>query len=160
MPDPLTPADLDALDRAVAKTQHPWSSDDDRVNIEKHQARADLVDAAPALLAEVRRLRAALNCDRTGLAAALVAVIERCKGTWWVTEGRGSYEWDDERYKDETRMALDAVIQIATLALRESGALVTRTFNGPLDAALSPPTPSGEHPRDPQPAADVGESGR
>lgn len=90
------------------------------------------------LRAESERLSAALNSDRTGLAAGLVAVIDRCKAGWWITESRGSYEWDDERYRDETRIALDAVVQIATLALRESGALVTRTFDGPLDAALKP----------------------
>lgn len=98
---------------------------------------AEAKDAKIAvLLSEVERLRAALNSDRTGLAAGLVAVLDRCKGGWWITEGRGSYEWDDERYRDETRIAFEAVMQIATLALRESGALVTATFNGPLDEAL------------------------
>jgi hypothetical protein len=89
-----------------------------------------------AALAETARFKAALNSDRTGLAAGLVAVIDRCKGGWWITEGRGSYEWDDERYRSETRIALEAVVSIATNALRESGALVTRTFNGPLDDLL------------------------
>jgi len=82
-------------------------------------------------------LKAALNSDRTGLAAGLVAVIDRCKAGWWITEGRGSYEWDDERYRDETRTMLEAVVQIATAALRESGALVTVTFNGSLDRLTS-----------------------
>ncbi|NUP08376.1 MAG: hypothetical protein HOW73_20190 [Polyangiaceae bacterium] len=67
--------------------------------------------------------RDALNRDRTGLAAGLVDVVTRCRGTFWVTEGRGSYEWDDDRYKAETHVALTEVIAIASRALAASGTL-------------------------------------
>lgn len=87
------------------------------------------------LLGAYDTLRADLQSDRTGLAAGLVAVVDRCRGASWIAEGRGSYEWDDDRYREETRVALDAIVSIATTALRESGALVTEAFNGPLDAA-------------------------
>ncbi|NUP13831.1 MAG: hypothetical protein HOW73_47965 [Polyangiaceae bacterium] len=67
--------------------------------------------------------RDALNRDRTGLAQGLVEVVARCRATYWVTEGRGSYEWDDDRYKAETHVALTEVVAIASRALGASGTL-------------------------------------
>jgi len=94
------------------------------------------VEGATETQTEIGRLRAALNSDRTGLAAGLVAILDRCKAASWIEDGRGCYEWDDERYKEEAGRALRGVVEIATLALRDSGALVDRTFNGPLDDAV------------------------
>lgn len=70
---------------------------------------------------EIKRLRALLHRDRTGLAAALEKVVSAAKRRLWIVEGRGSYEWDDERYRSETGLALKEIIELAKAALLESG---------------------------------------
>lgn len=78
---------------------------------------------------EVDRLKRIIATDRTGMAEALNAVIRECASRMWVTEGRGPYEWDDDRYKDEAGQALRAVARIAKQALVESGDRVTAAFH-------------------------------
>jgi hypothetical protein len=73
------------------------------------------------LKAEVERLRKLIDRDRTGLAKALVDVRARAQASYWIVEGRGSYEWNDDRYRRETGKALEEIGGIATKALRESG---------------------------------------
>jgi hypothetical protein len=88
------------------------------------------------LEAEVRRVRALIHRDRTGLAAAIDAMVKEAAGRLWVVEGRGSYEWNDDRYRKETGAALRAVIEIGKKALNESGNLA--------DSAFHPERVSGE----------------
>ncbi len=82
------------------------------------------------LRAEVETLRDALYRDKTGLAAALAAINDEVNGRRWICEGRGSYAYDDDRYRQETRWALDAIGKIATDALRASGTLAHGTLKG------------------------------
>lgn len=80
-----------------------------------------LASTVLALVAEVKRLQLVLDRDGTGLAQGLAAIVKRVRSGWWITEGRGSYEWDDDRYRDETRIVLEEVQELAQTALRESG---------------------------------------
>ncbi len=70
---------------------------------------------------EVSRLRTLIDRDRTGLAKALADVRARAQASYWIVEGRGSYAWNDDRYRRETGKALEEITGIATKALRESG---------------------------------------
>lgn len=75
------------------------------------------------LRAEVERLRAALDRDKTGLAAALAEITAEVKGRRWICQGRGSYTYDDDRYRREAGFAFDAIEKIAVAALSASGKL-------------------------------------
>ena len=72
---------------------------------------------------QVGALREALHRDKTGLADALAKVIVEAKARRWVVEGRGCYEFDDDKYRKETGFALDAIEKIAYDALGASGEL-------------------------------------
>lgn len=74
------------------------------------------------------RAKDALNRDKTGLAAALGAIVKRADGAWWVTESRGPYAWDDDRYREEAASALDAMAKLAREALKASGNLADVEF--------------------------------
>ena len=56
----------------------------------------------------------------------------------WVAEGRGCYEWDDDRYKEEAGDALRAVIEIGKKALNDSGKLADEAFHPRLCVNPSP----------------------
>lgn len=84
---------------------------------------------AAAIDERVAMLYAALDRDRTGLAAALNAIKSHVKAHGWVLEGRGSYEWDDERYRDEAGNAMRPVIEIAEKALNASGKVAAVALN-------------------------------
>jgi hypothetical protein len=73
------------------------------------------------LKAEVERVRGLIHRDRTGLAEAIARMMREAGSRMWVTEGRGPYAWDDDRYRNEAGEALRAVIAIGKDALRASG---------------------------------------
>ena len=62
------------------------------------------------------------------------------QGRDWLLEGRGPYEWDDDRYKDEAGQAFSAVLEIVELA-KEQGRLLWDTALGKGAA----PTPHKAH---------------
>ena len=65
-------------------------------------------------LAEVEReLRAASE--------VVHAVRKELSARRWITEGRGPYDWDDDRYRDETRHAFDAIEKILDRNKRRIG---------------------------------------
>src|SRR5579863_796223 len=66
----------------------------------------------------VAALHDMLHTDQTGLAAGLEAVLKTVAGYRWITVSRGSYEWDDEQYRQEMGYMLDAVHKCAEEALR------------------------------------------
>lgn len=72
---------------------------------------------------EIELLKATLHIDQTGLAKGLAAVNKLVDSYWWVTEGRGPYKWNDDRYKDEMRIMLEGVSGIATKALNSSATI-------------------------------------
>lgn len=47
------------------------------------------------------RLQHAVDRDRYVVAAALGTIRKAINGHRWLLEGRGPYEWDDDRYRDE-----------------------------------------------------------
>lgn len=100
----------------------------DRVlrNLRMQLAEAEL--RATAATRERDEARDALARDRTGLAAALGEVVRVCDAYQWATEGRGCYEWDDERYRGVLADALSEVRAPAIAALRESGSRVSEVI--------------------------------
>ncbi len=72
---------------------------------------------------QIGELKAALHRGKTGLAAGLAAINHEVKGRRWICDGRGSYAYDNERCRQETGWALDAIEKIATDALSASGEL-------------------------------------
>jgi hypothetical protein len=78
--------------------------------------------------AEVVRVRALIHRDRTGLAEAIERMVKEAAGRLWVTDGRGPYAWDDERYKEEAGRALRAVIEVGRKALSDSDDLADSAF--------------------------------
>lgn len=63
----------------------------------------------------------ALDKDATGLAHALAGIQNVITGRSWVTESRGPYYWNDDRYKRETYQAFQAITKILGPALQDSG---------------------------------------
>src|SRR5688572_22618121 len=88
-------------------------------------------DRREGLERENERLLGLLHRDATGLAAGLANVVKECRGSIWIAEGRGSYEWDDDRYRDETRLFVERVLNVAMTALKESGAVAHEAFHPP-----------------------------
>ena len=83
-------------------------------------------DEVVALLrAALRDAGNALHRDRSGLAAALGKIVDEVRSRAWISQDRGPYAWDDERYKAEAGQALREVDSIATAALVASGVLVS-----------------------------------
>lgn len=76
-------------------------------------SRAMLKDAADAL-----------TLDRSGMAYALAKIRGVIKSRMWVTESRGCYSWDDDRYKEEAGIALREADEIAKQSFRASLNLV------------------------------------
>lgn len=69
-------------------------------------------DAAASLAskdAEIERLKAVIERDRTKTAEILGATNGVVRKWSWLGEGRGCYEWDDDRYQDEFKQMIDAL---------------------------------------------------
>ncbi len=94
----------------------------DRAELERTQAR--LKEAT----AETARLTDLLNRDRTGLAKALVEVRKIACGFDWLCEGRGPYEYDDDRYRMEIGDLISQIVEMADGALSESGTRANEAF--------------------------------
>lgn len=84
--------------------------------------------------AEVLRVRDLINRDKTGLAQAIDEMVKEAQGRLWIVESRGSYEWDDERYRKEAGLALRAVVMLGKKALTNSGALADSAFHPEKDS--------------------------
>jgi hypothetical protein len=70
----------------------------------------NLITQQDARIAELERERdeafAANERDRSFVADARNAFSDALERRTWLLEGRGSYEWDDDRWKDEFRQAI------------------------------------------------------
>ena len=122
----------DAISEADAR--HLWNGVTSEPERERHcrigealyaAGRASQDEELQGLQAALRDARAALHRDRSGLASALVKITDEVRGRAWISQDRGPYAWDDERYKKEAGVALCAVDSIATAALQASGTLVS-----------------------------------
>jgi hypothetical protein len=73
-------------------------------------------DKAAAIRAERERadkFKSALESDATDLWKITNAIKTELKNRSWIfDEGRGCYAWDDQKYKDETRLAFEAVLEL------------------------------------------------
>jgi len=58
-----------------------------------------------ALTAERDALSQQLESDRTKVAECMTAALDAIDRRHWLTEGRGSYEWNGDRWHDEFRVA-------------------------------------------------------
>lgn len=72
---------------------------------------------------ENEHLKDVLHTDQTGLAAGLAEVNKIVERYRWVTEGRGPYAWNDDKYKEEMGNMLDNISEAATKALNSSGVI-------------------------------------
>lgn len=59
---------------------------------------------------QVAAAEAQLEYDRTRCADAVTAINKALDCRFWLTEGRGSYSWDDDRYREEFRVAAAAIL--------------------------------------------------
>ena len=87
--------------------------------------------------AEVLRVRDLIDRDRTGLAQAIDEMVKEAQGRLWIVEGRGSYEWDDERYRKEAGHALKAIVALGKAALLASGKLADAAFHTEREHSLA-----------------------
>lgn len=78
---------------------------------------------------EIWRLKELINRDRTGLALGLNTVIQIAKGFDWICEGRGPYEYDDDRYRMEVGSLITKVIDTADKCLFASGERANEAFH-------------------------------
>ena len=74
---------------------------------------------------------AAIERDRSTLADFLTALNREFESRFWLTEGRGSYEWDDDRYREEFH---DAVVSIKKI-LKPLAAMAADLSNSPKTTA-------------------------
>ena len=94
---------------------------------EGHPLRA----AVERLTRERDEARAAIESDRTKLADAVTAIDKALDSRFWLTEGRGSYAWDDDRYRQEFR---DAATEILG-AIKSLRCLAADWSNSPMSGA-------------------------
>lgn len=64
-----------------------------------------VADEVLALRARIAELGEQLEADRTKVAECMTAANRAIDGRYWLTEGRGPYEWDDDRYQAEFHAA-------------------------------------------------------
>ncbi len=74
-------------------------------------------DQLAALREALQQAQAVNERDRTKVSQALAAVDAAITARDWLREGRGPYEWDDDRYRDEFGAAVEE-IKAALEALR------------------------------------------
>ena len=60
---------------------------------------------------EIERLKAMNERDRTTVADGVTAIFEAIRAHEWLRLGRGSYEWDDDRWRDEFSAAIDKIME-------------------------------------------------
>ena len=73
----------------------------------------DLRGQMEGLYDEIKRLKAVNERDRSQVADVFTAIMEAIRRREWLRLGRGSYEYDDDRWRDEFSQAIDEVIEAA-----------------------------------------------
>ena len=63
-------------------------------------------------LRDKRMLLQALQDDASDLWKVTNAIKKEIESRSWIMEGRGCYAWDDDRYRDETRLVFEAVLNL------------------------------------------------
>lgn len=82
------------------------------------QARAvELANENAELRRKLQAAEGALENHDTLTTAAFNALKKEIDARWWLTEGRGDFQYDDDRYRDEFRYALEAMREIVNKAI-------------------------------------------
>lgn len=104
-----------------------------------------LVPALDAALARERqdaeRLRGVIERERTITAEWGHRIKAECSRWWGMATSRGSYEWDDDRYREEFSRALERITAAADRMLKDTNAhswTDCPTTQAAVDAARSP----------------------
>lgn len=96
-----------------------------------------------AAASETQRLSYQLENDRTKVAEGVTAVIKAIKSRDWLTEGRGSYEWDDDKWHTEFAAAAQEILA-AIEPLRKIAADWTGCPKNPQEIAAARLEPASE----------------
>ena len=95
----------DGIDSAVEQAIKDLIAENDRLKIEVHDhdhSRQHAIEGRVEALAANER-------DRTRLHQVLRGIDEEITGRMWLLDGRGSYEWDDDNYRQEFGWAVKAL---------------------------------------------------
>ena len=131
--DPVALAPSDAPPRA----KEDETIADQHARLDDYYATQDAPASPPAPVAQAEEALGLTTAqlierDRSKLAAGLSALDEVIRRREWLAEGRGPFEWDDDRYRDEFT-ATAAEIRAAVADLRS----IARDWTGcPTDSAL------------------------
>ncbi len=60
----------------------------------------------------IESYKQALEADASDLWRVTNAIKQEIAAREWIMEGRGCYAWDDDRYRDETRLVFEAVLKL------------------------------------------------
>jgi hypothetical protein len=82
------------------------------------------VDQLNAALERVERLEKALREHDDCAVNAWNLIRKEIAARFWLTEGRGDYRYDDDRYRDEFKHAIEAIKRIADEAVRATDVIV------------------------------------
>lgn len=122
MTNPLAKRIRDRIESAYDGRENGYIITADELSPTRDEARS-LLSEVERQDKEIERIKDALHDDASGLVAALAEVRAAAQSRMWIVEGRGSYSWNDDRYRREAGYALKEIIQRCTDALRESGNL-------------------------------------
>ena len=70
----------------------------------------DVLDDLEAAEARTGELEAIIERERSAVSVGITSVIEAIRRREWLRLGRGSYEYDDDRWRDEFSSAIDEVV--------------------------------------------------
>ena len=136
----LAERNQDTLARGLERTVD--AREDSEATAGQWQVRALAAESTIAgLRAEVVRVRALIDLDRTGLALGLSEVRRIVRGHEWLADpegGRGSYtddEWDEAAIRREVNDLITGVDEAALKALTESGYRADAAYREPLTDA-------------------------
>ncbi len=59
-----------------------------------------------------KEAESAIEADRSVIADFVTRLNKAISSRFWLTEGRGSYEWDDDRYREEFHAAVTAINKV------------------------------------------------
>lgn len=101
--------------------------------------------APPSDAEAVAALKRAIERDRSTVAVAVTAIKRTLAGKEWLREGRGNYEWNDDRWMKEFGDAIDD-IRTALEPLRKVAADLTNspTTQAEVQAARRTPTAAAD----------------
>jgi hypothetical protein len=109
------------------------------VGIATHRALVEDLRRAALRSPEPERLRAIIERERTIVANAVTALRGVIGRYSWVVEGRGSYEWDDDRFREEfVRVGKELAEALAQLHVIARDLSDCPTTQAEVDAARSP----------------------